>query len=264
MEILYEKLGCPVTPESVLQQISEGKSLTTQGASAVKLDGGLLVKFSAFTRMEEVRGALFAREHTTIPIPDIHLMFSYGIRRYMVVDYIPSRSLQESWGDLTHAQRVSALAQLKDYLAQLRAIKPAPDQIVGPVGGGSCIGPYFPETGVGHFATNADLVAWQNSLLVRAGHEKFFDAFVERPLVFTHHDITAWNLLLDENDKLWLIDWDRSGWYPDYFESASMLQAIGHPDCRPPPDWFNMMESLLPDYSKQIRQLEGTLYALDR
>jgi hypothetical protein len=43
-----------------------------------------------------------------------------------------------------------------------------------------------------------------------------------KTFVFTHHDLAPRNLLLDSSDQLWLLDWDHAGWYPSYFEYASM------------------------------------------
>ena len=46
--------------------------------------------------------------------------------------------------------------------------------------------------------------------------------------VFTHQDLALRNLLLDEQDNLWLIDWELSGWYPIYFEYAGMQNSNLH------------------------------------
>ena len=45
--------------------------------------------------------------------------------------------------------------------------------------------------------------------------------------VFTHQDLALRNLL-DEQDNLWLIDWELSGWYPTYFEYAGMQNSNLH------------------------------------
>ncbi|KAG6367316.1 hypothetical protein INS49_001503 [Diaporthe citri] len=50
-------------------------------------------------------------------------------------------------------------------------------------------------------------------------------------LVFTHHDLAPRNLILDTTGSLWLVDWDYAGWYPPYFEYASMHNFI------PPDTW---------------------------
>lgn len=42
------------------------------------------------------------------------------------------------------------------------------------------------------------------------------------PFVFTHHDLNMRNIILGDDGKIWLIDWDYSGSYPRYFEYLSM------------------------------------------
>ncbi|KAL2378004.1 hypothetical protein RJZ90_006311 [Blastomyces dermatitidis] len=44
----------------------------------------------------------------------------------------------------------------------------------------------------------------------------------QTPLVFTYHDLAPRNVILDDRRRLWLLDWDYSGFYPVYFEYASM------------------------------------------
>ncbi|KAF3093375.1 hypothetical protein TWF102_007931 [Orbilia oligospora] len=47
-------------------------------------------------------------------------------------------------------------------------------------------------------------------------------AALDCPLVFTHHDLAPRNMIVDPKGGLWLIDWDYAGWYPAYFDRASM------------------------------------------
>jgi hypothetical protein len=49
-----------------------------------------------------------------------------------------------------------------------------------------------------------------------------FVPHVPASFVFTHHDLAPRNLLVDGQGELWLVDWQFSGWYPAYFEYASM------------------------------------------
>ncbi|KAJ3797822.1 hypothetical protein GGU11DRAFT_682868, partial [Lentinula aff. detonsa] len=37
-----------------------------------------------------------------------------------------------------------------------------------------------------------------------------------------HFDIHMENVILGDDGQLWLIDWEEAGWYPRWFESASM------------------------------------------
>ncbi|KAK4646166.1 hypothetical protein QC761_208080 [Podospora bellae-mahoneyi] len=51
-------------------------------------------------------------------------------------------------------------------------------------------------------------------------------------LVFTHHDLAPRNIIVESGtSKLWLVDWDESGFYPRYFEYAGMRNL------EYPPEW---------------------------
>lgn len=42
------------------------------------------------------------------------------------------------------------------------------------------------------------------------------------PLVLTHQDLNLRNILVDENYRLWIIDWAWAGYYPPWFEYVAM------------------------------------------
>lgn len=59
--------------------------------------------------------------------------------------------------------------------------------------------------------------------------------------VFTHGDIAPRNILVDKSGRiLGLIDWENAGWYPDYWEYASMMKPSSDHD------WMAWMERTKP------------------
>ena len=205
---------------------------------------------------------LFIREHTSIPVPDVQLVFSRDNDRYIVMDLIPGRCLQDHWGTLNDYDRASVLRQLKQYLDEMRSL-PAPTA-PGPVDGSQCIGLFFRWCDPGFFSTYAELVEYMNHKLegrvhpiqVHSGREYVVDRFSEaHPLVFTHQDISPRNLILDNDGKLWMIDWERAGWYPAYFEYGCIKLDVGVPESPVPEGWQEAALPLLPDYSHEFKSL---------
>ena len=45
------------------------------------------------------------------------------------------------------------------------------------------------------------------------------------PLVFTHNDLNMRNILLDDDKRLWIVDWGFSGFFPTWFEYLGMRFA---------------------------------------
>ena len=126
------------------------------GANVTNIGDGLLVKYGIGVRMTEVHNALYARKNTTIPTPNVHLVFKFGSVVYMVTDYIHGANLLRRWTTLTEQERCSMLSQLKDYLAQLRDLR---GSTPGPVDGSRFEGTWFTFYGKDPFPTYEDMVA---------------------------------------------------------------------------------------------------------
>lgn len=45
-------------------------------------------------------------------------------------------------------------------------------------------------------------------------------------LVFTHQDLAPRNMMIGTDGNLWLLDWERAGFYPRYFEPVSMQNFL--------------------------------------
>lgn len=56
--------------------------------------------------------------------------------------------------------------------------------------------------------------------------EKLKVNFSNIPLVFTHQDLAPRNMMVDRHDKLWLVDWNLSGWFPPYLEYVGMQNFV--------------------------------------
>lgn len=234
------------------------------GAGIIAVGDNLVVKVGRSVRMTELHNALFVREHTSIAVPAIHLAFSRGAINYMVMDRISGRCLQDDWAKFTDEERTSVLSQLRQYLDELRSLPPP--CVPGPVGGGRLEGQWFTFYGKDPFESYDDLVSWMNRMLKIAHAEHVVGRFTTdgQPLVFTHQDISPRNLILDDDGKLWMIDWDLAGWYPPYFEYACIAEDIGVPGRRPPVGWRQAALEALPDrqWEAQYASLRAIQYPL--
>ncbi len=62
-----------------------------------------------------------------------------------------------------------------------------------------------------------------NELTVLNGSVELIGRFdASKPLVLTHNDLNAGNVMVDEDQQLWLIDWSESGFFPEFWERLSM------------------------------------------
>ncbi|KZT00690.1 uncharacterized protein LAESUDRAFT_731995 [Laetiporus sulphureus 93-53] len=149
------------------------------------------------------------------------------------MEFVPGRTLDQCWSSLSLWRKVKIIWTLRGYVKQLRQVhyRPAEGELrPGPIGEQpqECEGLCFTDYGAGPFSNYAELAEWFSHKLSVAQRMKKasilarpFDASM--PLVLTHLDLAPRNLLLGNDNRLWVLDWGLSGFYPRWFEYAAMV-----------------------------------------
>jgi thiamine kinase-like enzyme len=156
------------------------------------------------------------------------------------MEYIPGEDLRDVWESLGMINKLWLAWTLRTYVAQLRKVHLANRDIPGPLDGSGtplpCIGHYFTEMGAGQFASYREMTSWFDSkyritlqleeqstpeTAQKRPEELSFDSSM--PLVLTHGDISLNNIRLGRDGTLWLLDWEHSGAYPEWFEYSCIL-----------------------------------------
>ena len=150
-----------------------------------------------------------------------------------VMDYIPCRQLRHVWPSMSLFAKLRVAFILRGYLRQLRAIRHPRSRIPGPIASDDQIRPPQVQMIGGElerprapFGSCAEFSAWWNERYAMsmecapqrhegAPPEPFDDS---APLVLTHCDLNMRNILVGDDGRLYLIDWDLSGFYPPWFE----------------------------------------------
>ena len=220
---------------------------STNLGHVAKIASDVVVKSSFTTGQHEQLSAELVRRYTAIPVPRHERVFRDGFKCYLVQQFVPGRVLADAWPQLNSWMRLRIYVTLRYYIRELRAIssRSDPPPFPGPpsINGGPqrCTGRLFTEDGSGPFLSYRDMSRWyQNRLLVMQKFRKegldtapFDDT---APLVFTHMDFHPRNVILGSDGQLWVIDWTNAGWYPTWFEAASMVLFARHrPDI--PSSW---------------------------
>jgi thiamine kinase-like enzyme len=137
------------------------------------------------------------------------------------------------WESRTEESKAKILHQLKGYIQQLRNLIPPGEGYVGALSGCKAFDLRVPalKEGFESFASVAEF-----HLAIREGIDRVAEGTDERKddfnrLVFlqnactnitrfSHGDLSAHNILVNGNDITGIIDWETSGWYPEYWEYA--------------------------------------------
>ena len=130
---------------------------------------------------------------------------------------------------------------LRGYIRQLRRLEAPPDAPPGPIssfGPSKYSIPVFGQLPRGPFKSYAELSAFfqtrVEASLIAWPHisaddpirsTKFDDS---EPLVLCHLDINPRNVIVGEDNRLWLVDFGWAGYFPRWFEYVSTIHQCGN------------------------------------
>jgi thiamine kinase-like enzyme len=108
----------------------------------------------------------------------------------------------------------------------------------------TCVGPWmlFGDIPTGPFPTCKDLMRFVN----KNSRQPLDDS---QPLVLTHMDLTMRNIVVGSDRKVWLVDWEWSGFYPPWFEYIAMISAAVNDNG--PTSWRECIPEVAGDWSKE-------------
>ncbi|TDL26786.1 hypothetical protein BD410DRAFT_835916 [Rickenella mellea] len=187
---------------------------------------------------------------------------------YFVMGHIDGESLAKRWDSLSEETRKDVINTLRDYVSQLRQI---PTSHPGPVGPSprSCCGPMFGgRRRQGPFADYEELSHYYNTMLGCAtkhipqleDSKKFDDS---APLVFCHNNLSTDHILLDKDNRVWIVGWNFAGFYPQWFEAVSMLHSAEEKCIRGHDIWKDIVTEVVGDpmeHAEWMHDIRPTLF----
>ncbi|KAI1923417.1 hypothetical protein LOZ65_003292 [Ophidiomyces ophidiicola] len=193
----------------------------------IKLLSQRIPEYTEYTTLQYL-----AERLPDIPVPRPHGLIRCGRYTVIFMSYIPCMTLTQAWPKLSHEAKLSVQHQLDDILNKLRTLRQEDGLPLGGV------------RGEGIKYQHWDFVPYQEAISSAAAFDDFRFSIPHRgsksyirllrslwPLptkgsVFTHGDIRRDNVIIEmgEDDTCLvpgLIDWEDSGFYPEYFECMS-------------------------------------------
>ncbi len=211
----------------------------------------------------EALAVKFVRKHTAIHVPRVlRTIHAEGFLFY-VMDFVDGKQLGQVWPTLSIWKKLRVAWTLRSYIRQLRRIDSTLSSVPGPLGDKPqlCDGFIFNCRYEGPFPDLAALSRWCHKQ-VAIGRSRFslprtqYDPFKDcERMVFTHLDLNMRNIMLGKDGRLWIIDWDWSGFYPEWFEYLSMSYA-GEDG---PASWKRCIPFIADPYIERLRwyQFQG-------
>lgn len=225
--------------ETAKDSIEEGRLIWSSRVKRICDD--TVVKRIMISRGEtmplpEISAQQFVSKHTKIPTPAVYKFFELEGYCYIVMQYIPGKRLSEVWDSETLSSKAqsSVASAIRNYIDQLRsatdtsyAYRNIPGPMVGETGSARNVrGPPWltVERNIGSLETYDKLAKYCSFVLPR--FPKIQPKPTDTPkLVFTHGDLSMHNILIDKEEKVWVVDWEYAGCYPPWFEYIGMLES---------------------------------------
>ncbi|KAI8680669.1 Non-specific serine/threonine protein kinase [Fusarium sp. Ph1] len=180
-------------------------------------------------RTQALYALRFVETHTTIPVPEV---ISSDWDR-ITIEYIEGETLKQAWPGLMDDQRSGILAQLRGYISQMRALGGI---YLGRLDGQGVVVLSIMTRSGEPFATIAELHGWlvkppkRFKAQCMYWHQITTQLAVKSPIVFTHGDITARNILVCDGRIVALLEWEYAGWYPEHWEYVFTLRGMDNID----------------------------------
>ncbi|KAF9077272.1 kinase-like domain-containing protein [Rhodocollybia butyracea] len=217
------------------QLVGYDKDLDVIGAAQVyRIAPDAVAKLVRYPEQHEAFTMQYVAERTSIPIPRVRKVLldrKDPSRHWIVMDFISGQTLVHCWRTLSIWRKLCIMCTLWWYIHQVKSLPLPNPGIPGPFDGTGlsllCRGTQFPQVGAGPLKNHQELVVWfdyqlySHQVRLHRGwgilwkSPKFPQlAGTGNPLVFCHNDLNMRNIMLDDNNRVWLLDWEYSGAYP--------------------------------------------------
>lgn len=225
------------------------------GPSVVRLSKTRLIKGPC--ERAELEGLKYVAEHTSIPVPAVHQTYCVDGHLYIEMEYIQGDNLQDLWmkHDLSPTKKRAIVEQVAAYINQLRLLQPPRKEegVVASAGlgpgldirvGYRTFGPFFSNDEFHSFLRGQIPLEYPSQLTgesVRQCHTRQYRT------CFTHGDICPRNIIVRNDGVAVLVDWQFSGWYPEYWEYTKAHFAILNM-----PDWYTEFRDAVSRYDDEL------------
>ncbi|KXT03396.1 hypothetical protein AC578_3968 [Pseudocercospora eumusae] len=204
-------------------------SVTHRKGSVLMLSAHICVKSAFHTSLSEAHAMEFVRRNTSIPVPRVYYAFEHASRVYLVMQRIKAPNLSNQWVRRSEESKEKVLQQLKTMCEELRSLEVPKGIGVANVDCGPIYDQRLPgDSQWGPYSCIQDFhKALVDDLDIAAIRDESYSdlqelaKFYQQPWqdpVFTHGDLSSFNILCEQDEVVGIVDWETAGWLPPYWE----------------------------------------------
>ncbi|GIZ45771.1 hypothetical protein CKM354_000892400 [Cercospora kikuchii] len=261
--------------EKILQS-TNFLSAPDASAKVVQVGDHFAVKYGRSVDLLEAQNLSYVATHSNVPVPKLYgtLFEESTNRKFIIMEMIKGQTLAQAWPDLTPTEKRDVVGQILEALFELRKIPSV--GYIGSVDKQACVdGIFYSPRKVhnpslfGPFETEEDMnqgilrmLEYTEPASCVALLRTLFAATLKttRSLTFTHGDPQPKNIIVEKAEaaadgepslKIKIIDWEISGWYPEYWEFCNATLA-----CRFKPDRLETVQSVVTTYPQEYLMMQ--------
>ena len=202
--------------------------------------GPYVIKKGLDVYVEEAYSSIHASK-LGIPTPQVLSVFRRGKMTYIITRRIRGAMLTESWKSMTPKQREIALSDVRRYVSIMRRDTSSLGRVSSVLGSGMFDQAMYERRWLSHDSVQGFVSALLDG--VDSGPKDVEVGLNSSKAVnFTHGDLSPNNIMVRRGRVVSVIDWEFSGYRPDYWEVAKM----GYPRLRAWP-WYSMLSDYYPE-----------------
>ncbi|CAG8948367.1 unnamed protein product [Penicillium salamii] len=266
LNVQYSAPGFCLPHPGIVNQFCQDQSnlIFCQGVTIVKISPEVVVKFGAHVNIIEAKTMIHVAQNTRVPVPKVFAYYTYGpIDRdvgdygglydtYIFMSFIAGETLHTAWDSFGVSAKSHISRQIASYIQEIRDIGNV--GYIGSIDHGPVTDRSLATTlDKGPFDSERDfntalINAYQKNVPKR--HIKSFLSGMlsqSHRILFTHGDIRPQNVMVKDGHVVAIIDWERSGWYPEYWEFAKALLVWGWQS-----DWTDYLMQILQPYHAEF------------
>ena len=261
----------PNLTQLILERAAAGKEIWgLAGRAVVDIGEGLVVKIGGDLDRDEASAMRFLAEYApSLPAPRCMGLVTISKKFLLFMTKIPGNTLEHRWPSLSAESKLDIQRSLNEAISILRGMeKPEGRPFGSPAG--RCrdirMSDRYTESPVHDEAAFNRFLLISPQSRISSGYKNWIASMLrtDHRIVFTHGDLHPRNVLVTDSPDggvclSGIIDWEASGFYPEYWEH---LKALNTRDIGDESDWWTHLPSSIVGYDQEIavdRLLERSL-----
>lgn len=190
----------------------------------------MVVKAGPTITFAEAYALQYVAKHASVPVPRLIDAYESKGVNFIVMEYVNGTPLSMLWGKMQNDEKSSILRELRQYVDELRNIPPPRPGVIAALDYSPADDERISSNPIGPFESHDAFhlfLRWGIESPTASPHVEIAHAHQQyrHRTVLTHGDLAPQNIIVKNGKITAIIDWETSGWFPEYWEYCLAWQS---------------------------------------